>query len=143
MLRRSFVAFVATLHTLCHAQQSLPSEREGLWRGDARLFNVKLRAKTGEIPVLLLFGPDEEVSGRIGSAIIPMTRPKFKTSQRVEYQVVVLGRVHQELDDGLDRLVIIVTINPERVLDADFHLKRRFGFDPAMVVGHFDVERRN
>lgn len=41
---------------------------------------------------------------------------------------------------GKDHLVLIITPRPDGRLDADLHLKSRFGFDLATVVGHFEAQ---
>ena len=141
MLRRSVLAALILITTNASAQAPAGVAEAGRWQGDARLLNAKLRAKTGAIPTELLFAPDGTVSGKIGDASIPATSPKRKSSGRVEYQLVVTGHVHRELDEAMNHLVIIVTLKPGASLDADFHLKTRFGFDTAMLVGHFDVKQ--
>lgn len=141
MLRRSALAALILITMNAEAQVPVGTVEAGRWQGDARLFNAKLRAKTGAIATELLFAPDGTVTGKIGDASIPATAPKRKSSGRVEYHLVVTGRIHRELDEATNHLVIIATIRPGAGLDADFHLKKRFGFDPAMLVGHFDVKQ--
>lgn len=141
MLRRTAIAALAMLWTIAKAQQSRDTQAMGRWQGDARLLHAKLRARTGEIPTELDFAQDGAVSGRIGDATIPSALPKARTSSRVKYQVVLSGQVHKALNDELNHLIIIVTLKPGAELDADFHLKKRFGIDPDMLVGHFDVKR--
>jgi hypothetical protein len=141
MLRRTAIAALVSLSPFVNAEPQPTEQVVGRWQGDARLFSARHRAETGELPAELVFEPDGTVSGKIGGATIPTTRPKARTSRRVEYQVVLSGRVHKALNEDLYFLIIILTVKPDAALDADFHLKKRFGLDPAMLVGHFDVRR--
>ncbi len=116
-------------------------EHAGRWVGDARLFDRTLRAKAAPLEAELRIEPDHALSGRIGAARIPRTAPTSVAPGRIEYRIVLEGRVKDV--EGLDQthLVVLVTPRPGGALDADFHLKSRFGFDAAMRVGHFDVKR--
>lgn len=138
--RVKFTVFLLTL-AIAFVQGSATAPVVGHWRGDARLFHAKTRAKTGTIPAELTLGSDWSLSGRIGGAVISATRPKSRTPTRVEYEVIVSGQVHKELDSTFDHLIIIVTLGSGTGLDADFHLKERFDFTSSMYVGHFDVRR--
>lgn len=141
MRRRTAIAALLSICGTSSAQPAPAAGGAGRWRGDARLFNARLRAKVGEIPAELVFQPDGSLSGTLGEATIPASRPKIRSRERVQYQLVLLGEVHRDLARDLNHLVVLVTPRPETGLDADFHLKTRFGFDPAMLVGHFDVRR--
>lgn len=113
----------------------------GRWVGDARLFDKALRAQAAPLEADLRIERDHTLSGRIGAAHVPRSRPVTMSAGRIEYRIVLEGRVKDV--KGLDKshLVILVTPRPAGALDADFHLKSRFGFDPTMRVGHLDVRR--
>ena len=123
------------------AAEPLPPLPVGLWSCDARLFHAQTRARVGPIASELRLAADGALSGRIGQAEIPRTVPASRSARRVEYRVLLSTPVHPGLDASARHLVVIVTPHPAAQLDAEFHLKRRFGFDPAMLVGHFDLPR--
>lgn len=110
----------------------------GTWSGDARLFDKSLRARTGALPVRITIDPELGLAGRIGDAHMPRTLPRATSAARVEYAI----RLGAEVKAGIRRQHLIVIVSPGNAatLDADFHLKSRFGFDPGMHVGHFDVK---
>lgn len=141
MRRRCVLALLVPIPARAAGQASTGAIEAGRWNGDARLFHAKTRARTGAIPAELLVSHDGTLSGQVGGAAIPATRPKRSSATRVEYQVVLEGRVHEALDPALDHLLVIVTRASGGGIDADFHLKRRFGFDPGMLVGHLDLVR--
>lgn len=123
------------------AQEPVRSDIVGRWSADARLFDRHIRARTTPLEAQLVFADDHTLTGRIGSARIPQTRPFSATTTRLEYRVRLDRPVHEHPDLKKDHLLIIVTLSPASGLDADFHLKSRFGFDPTIRVGHFDATR--
>jgi|CXWL01.1.fsa_nt_gi hypothetical protein len=139
MLRRSFLLAAIPACTLVCAQATDTATIVGTWGGDARLFDKALRARTGRVPAKLTFDTQLGLSGSIGGAGIPKTRPRSATPQRLEYAVRLEGQAMPETGIHRSHLVIIITTGAASTLDADFHLKSRFGLDPGMLVGHFDV----
>lgn len=121
------------------AQEPFRANIVGRWSADARLFDRHIRAGTMPLGAELEFADDLTLTGRIGNAPIPQTRPFSRTATRLEYRVRLSRPVHDHPDLKKDHLLIIVTLSPGPGLDADFHLKSRFGFDPTMRVGHFDA----
>lgn len=118
-----------------------PPNPIGRWVGDARLFDKALRARATPLPAEIHIDQDLMLNGRIGQALIPTSRPVSATAMRLEYQVLLQGQVKDIAELNQTHLVLIVTRHSDGRLDADFHLKSRFGFDPAMRVGHLDVQR--
>lgn len=137
MLAATLLGALATAHGTSPAAP----DYAGRWVGDARLFDKDLRAKAGPLDVEIVIWANHEISGRIGTATVPRSMPASVSPALVEYRIVLEGRV-KDLP-GLDKshLVVLLTPRPGGALDADFHLKSRFGFDPSMRVGHFDVKR--
>lgn len=142
-------AGLASTHASTHASaptapqttQDGAQDLAGRWIGDARLFDRALRAQAIPLPAELLFEPDLALSGRMGDAHWPRTLPTTAEATRIEYRLRLQGVVHALPALHKPCLVVIVTRGRSSTLDADFHLKSRFGFDPSMRVGHLDVVR--
>jgi hypothetical protein len=136
------VAFALTAFApFAAAGEPSPTSIVGHWIGDARLFDKELRAVTQPLVTELRIAEDLSISGSIGLAQVPTTRPVSATPARVAYRVVLVGTVKDMPQLNKSHLVLIVTRPVSGTLDADFHLKARFGFDPTMRVGHLDVRR--
>lgn len=127
-------------------QAQTPAQWEivGRWSADARLFDMHIRASTTPLAAELVIAADLSLSGQIGDATMASSSPVAKTPTRLEYRIRLNRPVHAHPDLGKDHLIVIITRRdgPDGpVLDADFHLKSRFGFDPTLRVGHFDAVR--
>lgn len=114
----------------------------GTWQADARLLNRAWREKTGALPSVLTLSADGRLSGRIGDVAIPDSMPKRRRADRLDYEIVMPAPPAAR--GGIDRthLVVMIGLRPDAAPDIDFHLKSRFGFDPGMFVGHFDLVAR-
>jgi hypothetical protein len=123
------------------AQQSTRAEIAGRWLADARLFDKHLRAHTQPLPADLVIEENYTLHGTVGDATLTRSRPYSRTPAQLVYRIQ-LDRPVRAID-GLrkDHMVIIVTLGSGPTLDAEFHLKAHFGFDPTMRVGHFDAKR--
>ncbi|MFA6312979.1 MAG: hypothetical protein WCV99_13665 [Sterolibacterium sp.] len=113
----------------------------GHWVGDARLFDKAVRAKTTPLPIEIRIEEDLAMSGSIGNARIPRSVPVSVKPPRIEYHVALEGSIRDLPQLKKSHMIVIVTRNAKDDLDADFHLKSRFGFDPTMQVGHMEVKR--
>lgn len=113
----------------------------GRWSADARLFDRDIRSQTTPLESELVFAEDLSLSGRVGQAVLPPTKPYSATAKRLEYRFVLDQPVSGHVALAKSHLIVIVTIDVRGDLDADFHLKSRFGFDISMRVGHFDAKR--
>lgn len=109
----------------------------GHWAGEARLFDRALRQQRGPIPMSIELAPDLLLKGTIGDATWPAAAPVQRLSPRLEYRIKLMGAAPPLA--GKDHLVLIITPRTDGRLDADFHLKSRFGLDLGMAVGHFDA----
>lgn len=132
---------LALFATSVFGEEAAQSRIVGSWTADARLFDKRIRARATPLEAKLSFSEDHALSGRIGDADIPPTRPHSKSPKKLMYRVL-LPRPVRDLDElRKDHMIIIVTLGAGVTLDADFHLKSRFGFDPTMRAGHFDAKR--
>lgn len=139
---RLVLVAVALFASAAFASEPVPSAIIATWLGDARFFDKRIRALTGPLESRLRIAEDLSLSGKLGDATIPSTAPASRSARRLEYRIVLQGQVMQIPELVKTHLVIIVTAKPDALLDVDFHLKSRFGFDPTMLVGHYDVVRR-
>lgn len=113
----------------------------GVWTGDARLFDKKLREQTTPLATTIQFHSNLDLSGSVGNARFSRTAVASSSPDKIEYRILLDGFVKDLPELRKSHLVVIVTLRKDGQLDADFHLKSRFGFDPTMRVGHFDVSR--
>ena len=110
----------------------------GRWEGDARLFDRTLRQRIGPITMAIELGPDLMLKGVIGESTWAAAAPFQRSPQRLEYRLKLLGAT--PVLEGKDHLILIISLRADGRLDADFHLKARFGLDLGMAVGHFDAQ---
>ena len=120
-----------------YPQTVVQPEFAGRWKADARLFDKHIRAQANPLPAELVFDQDFTLSGKVGDASVPPTKPLSITSSRVEYRITLNKPVRDIAELNKLRMVVIVSRGPAGALDADFHLKSRFGFDHSIRVGHF------
>lgn len=122
-----------------YAQIAVQPEFIGHWKADARLFDKHIRAQANPLPAELVFDQNFTLSGKVGNALVPPTKPISITSSRVEYWITLNKPVRDIAELNKLRMVVIISRGPAATLDADFHLKSRFGFDRSIRVGHFDA----
>ncbi len=113
----------------------------GTWTAEARFFDREVRNKVGQLEARLIFDPDLTLKGQFGNSEMTPTRPKIQTSTQLQYHVLLKQSLSSFPEFRNPHLVVIVTLKGLQPIDADFHLKSRFGFDPKMRVGHFDIKQ--
>jgi len=118
------------------AQQPLPI---GTWFGDARLFNKEARSKANPIAFEIAISPNGSMSGTFAGSTFESAAPKELNATHALYVTKLLPGAKAPGLEGRDVLVLMVNRNAVQVPDIDFHLKRRVGFDPGMLVGHIDI----
>ncbi len=143
-LRRIFfslVSFVCLNFHHANANESLSSAIVGTWTADVRFFDRTVRKKLGPLEARLEIEPDFTLKGHFGNSEMTPTRPTIQTSTQLQYQVLLKQALPGLPELRSPHLMVIVTLTGQRPIDADFHLKSRFGFDPKMRVGHFDIKQ--
>lgn len=114
----------------------------GQWVGDARLFDKIIRVQATPLATELRIDENLILSGNIGVAKIQNASPASVSAKQVVYRALLSGPVKDIAQlSKKTHLIVIITCHTGDLLDADFHLKSRFGFDPTMRVGHMDVVR--
>lgn len=146
-LRRTFlktclplIFFGCTHFQNANANESNAPEIVGNWTAEARFFDREVRNKVGQLEARLVIDPDLTLKGQFGNSEMTPTRPKIKTSTQLQYHVLLKQSLPSFPEFRNPHLVVIVTLKGLQPIDADFHLKSRFGFDPKMRVGHFDIK---
>jgi hypothetical protein len=141
LCRLAVVLVVLTSVQIVSAAPSAQPTIAGRWAGDARLFDKSVRARAAPLPTEIRIEQDLAISGTVGDAQIPRSAPISVSEKRVEYRIVLTRPVKDLPKLKKSHMIVIVTRSADDKLDADFHLKSRFGFDPTMQVGHMDVIR--
>jgi len=137
----SLILFVWPCFQNTNANESYSSAIVGTWTAEARFFDREIRNKVGQLEARLVIEPDLTLKGQFGNSEITPTRPKIQTSTQLQYQVLLKQSLPSFPEFRNPHLIVIVTLAGHRPLDADFHLKSRFGFDSKMRVGHFEIKQ--
>jgi hypothetical protein len=135
---------LAALASAARAQVPDPAALFGHWHGDGRLYETKVNARCGPVPMRLEFGADGTLGGHVGAATIVASKPRVQTGKaRIDYHARLDRRICPEGEGGKDHLVLLITRADAKVLHADFHLKSTFGYDWGMHPGALDARRQD
>lgn len=117
------------------AQPVDPTQLVGRWAGAGRLFDVKVQAEHGPMPLRLQIAPDLTLTGTVGGVAIRPSQGK-PVNERIDFHAHLDGPVRPEGALKKDHLVLLVTQADGQAMQADFHLKTNFSWDFSMRVGH-------
>jgi hypothetical protein len=123
------------------ASQTLDAGRVvGRWSGSGSFFDAELRQKAGAVPFVVEIAADRSGSGRIGDAVLNDVQVK-PTRNYIEMRAKLAGPLGKGAAPSKDRLVIVVTAVTDSTIEAEFHLKSNFAFDPWMQEGRVLLTR--
>ena len=131
---------LATLFTACSQTQALDPRLVGRWSGSGSFSSADLQKKVGSLPFVAEFKPDRSATGRVGQATLQDVRMK-PTRDHVEVRAKVVGSIGADPALAKDHLVLLVTMLNESTIQAEFHLKSNFTFDPGMREGRVVLTR--
>jgi hypothetical protein len=131
----------ATLFPACGASQALDATRlVGRWAGSGSFFNVDLQKKVGPLPFVAEFRADRSGAGRVGKAILHDVHIA-STRDHLEVRAKLAGSIGADPALAKDHLVLLVTMVDDSTIQAEFHLKSNFTYDPRMREGRVVLTR--
>ena len=132
---------LATMFPACSRSQALdPARLVGRWSGSGSFSSGDLQKKVGSLPFVAEFTPDRSGTGRVGQATLQDVR-MTPTRDQIEVRATLVGSVGADPALAKNRLVLLVTRLDESTLQAEFHLKSNFTFDPGMREGRVVLTR--
>ena len=118
---------VATLFPVRGMTQALDATRlVGRWSGSGTFSNVAIQKKVGSLPFVAEFKADRSATGRVGNATLQDARVK-STRDLLEVRAKLAGSLVTKVSDN--------------TIEAEFHLKSNFAFDPRMRDGRVVLTR--
>ena len=142
---RTIVPFLLAFTTLFPArttsQPLAPSGLVGRWAGSGTFFNRDLHAKVGPVPFVAEFTTESAGTGRVGQAVLQDVRVVRSMRDYVEVRAKLSGFIGQDPALAKDRLVLVITKLDATTIQAEFHLKSNFTFDPRMREGRVTLRR--
>jgi hypothetical protein len=136
------LAFTTLFPARTTSQALAPSGLVGRWTGSGTFFNRDFHTKVGPVPFVAEFATASAGTGRVGEAILQDVRVVRSTRDYVEVRAKLSGFIGQ--DPALakkDRLVLVITKLDATTIQAEFHLKSNFTFDPRMREGRVTLTR--
>ena len=132
---------VATLLPAQGASQALDATRlVGHWSGSGTFSNADMQKKVGSLPFVVEFNADRSATGRVGNATLQDARVK-STRDLIEVRAKLAGSIGTDPVLAKDHLVLLVTRINDGTIEAEFHLKSNFAFDPRMRDGRVVLTR--
>ena len=132
---------VATLFPVRGMTQALDATRlVGRWSGSGTFSNVAIQKKVGSLPFVAEFKADRSATGRVGNATLQDARVK-STRDLLEVRAKLAGSIGADPVLAKDHLVLLVTKVSDSTIEAEFHLKSNFAFDPRMRDGRVVLTR--
>ncbi len=123
------------------AAQSLdPARLVGRWSGTGGFFSADMQRKAGSLAFLLDLKADGTGTGRLGEATLQITGVKA-ARDRIEVRAKLAGAPGPDPALAKNHLVLVVTAVDSSRVQAEFHLKSNFIFDPQMREGHVVLTR--
>jgi len=131
-----------TLFPACTTSQAVaPSGLVGHWAGSGTFFNRDLHAKVGPVPFVAEFTTEGAGTGSVGQAMLQDARVVRATRDYVEVRAKLSGFIGQDPALAKDRLILVITKLDATTIQAEFHLKSNFIFDPRMGEGRVTLTR--
>ena len=135
------VLAVALLVPASSSAQSLdPAGLVGRWSGSGTFFSADMQRKAGSLAFTLELKADGTGTGRIGDATLQVVEVK-RARDRIEVRAKLTGSLGSDPALAKNHLVLVVTAVDDRRMQAEFHLKSNFIFDPQMREGHVVLTR--
>ena len=135
------MAFTPLLPARTRSQSPAPARLIGRWAGSGTFFNRDLQAKVGPVPFVAEFKTDSAGTGRIGRATLQDLRVVRSTRDYVEVRAKLSEFIGQDPAVAKNRLVLVITKLDETTIEAEFHLKSNFIYDPRMREGRVTLTR--
>lgn len=135
-MRLATTLLFAMLTCSASAESSLPV---GTWSADARLFSKEARLKTGPVSAVISIALDGTISGTLGGMAFEAQPAKHHTKTHAVYVATLTSSNAVQTFEDRRVLVLMVSRQSSSAPDIEFHVKRRDGFDPGMLVGHIDL----
>ena len=108
----------------------------GTWNGKGRFMNTSLSKEVGLIPFQINVRKDKTIVGSVGDAILSEVEI-MESKYGIEIQALLSQPVSTNEKIEKDRIILLWVL-PEikqNIVEANFHLKNNFFFDPYMNVG--------
>jgi hypothetical protein len=153
-MRKNLIFLIFILLVSCGSQtgnvgysEPNPVFPAGKWIGEGHFLNRELDKNFGSVPFELNIGADHSVTGTAGDAAL--TRCSIEKSKYgFELRAILNGKLKQDKALSYDHLIVLLVIpddSTERMhaIDAGFHLKRNYFFDPGMRVGGVMLKKQN
>jgi len=99
-----------------------------------------MQRKAGSLAFILELKADGTGTGRIGDATCQVVGVK-RARDRIEVRARLTGSLGSDPALAKNHLVLVVTAVDDRRMQAEFHLKSNFIFDPQMREGHVVLTR--
>ena len=132
---------VATLFPARAAAQALdPARVVGRWSGNGTFFDDDLQRKIGSIPFVIELSPERSGTGRVGQATLSDVRVK-PARREIEVRAKLASPVAADPAVAKECLVLIITTVSDSTIQAEFHLKSNFIYDPRLKQGRVTLAR--
>jgi hypothetical protein len=135
------LAFTTLFPARTTSQALAPTGLVSRWTGSGSFFNRDLRAKVDPVPFVAEFTAKGAGTGRVGQAILQDARVVRSTRDYVEVRAKLSGFIGLDPALAKDRLVLVITKLEATTIQAEFHLKSNFTFDPRMREGRVTLTR--
>ena len=133
-------AVVTLLPTRAAAQALDPARVVGRWSGNGSFFDADLQRKIGSIPFVIELSTERSGTGRVGQATLSDVRVKPKRRE-IELRAKLASPVASDPAVAKERLVLIITAVSDSTIEAEFHLKSNFVYDPRLRQGRVTLAR--
>jgi hypothetical protein len=135
------VAFAPLLPPQSETQARVPARLVGRWTGTGTFFDRDLHANVGPISFVAEFESDSTGTGRVGQATLQGMRVVRTTQDYVEVRAKLSAFIGRDPALAKDRLVLVITKLDQTTIQAEFHLKSNFTYDPRMREGRVTLTR--
>lgn len=136
----SLLALATLLPARSRSQALDPAKIVGRWSGTGSFFNADLQKQAGSVPFVTEFRADRSGTGRVGEATLQVVRVT-PARDRIEVRAKLTGFIGTDPMLAKDRLVFVITRVEDSTIQAEFHLKSNFTFDPRMREGRVVLTR--
>ena len=136
-----FLAAALLVPATGEAQSLDPAALTGRWSGSGTFFSADMQRKASSLAFILDVKADGSGTGRIGDAAFQIVRVN-PARDRIELRARLTGSLGTDPALAKNHLVLVITAVDDRRMEAEFHLKSNFLFDPRMRDGHVVLTRR-